>query len=171
LNDSPEFQKTNDQFYCSTRCASAPPRIDRVESIGGVDYLLPDELRHERFAISPDLPDSSSPDLRQSEVARLAATDKYFTEHPNVDEVVIVSACTVCQKLGSDVQLYVCTKCKDQWYCGKDCQRIDYATHRLLCIAAEKKPTKNRRERRKKKTKREIKQEFELENATFIAKK
>ncbi|CAI6313450.1 unnamed protein product [Periconia digitata] len=39
--------------------------------------------------------------------------------------------CTVCNKADA----LRCTRCKSAWYCGKDCQAKDWATHKLLCGA------------------------------------
>ena len=41
--------------------------------------------------------------------------------------------CTRCLKKGSMTALRRCTGCKSSSYCSKDCQRLDWPSHKQLC--------------------------------------
>jgi hypothetical protein len=46
---------------------------------------------------------------------------------------VVERKCIVCGKAGG--KLHHCSKCNAVYYCGKDCQRVDWAQHKLVCGA------------------------------------
>ncbi|KAI0656417.1 ankyrin [Cubamyces menziesii] len=41
-------------------------------------------------------------------------------------------ACAVCSR--TDVQLKWCARCHQTWYCSRECQRLDWPTHRQSCV-------------------------------------
>ena len=70
----------------------------------------------------------------QSDLNKLSA--EAAVEHSSIlvdkcDDLEI--ACTHCLKKGSLTALRRCTACKSSSYCSKDCQRLDWPSHKQLC--------------------------------------
>ena len=42
-------------------------------------------------------------------------------------------ACARCQRTQADIRLKRCAKCQHQWYCSRDCQKVDWKSHKLFC--------------------------------------
>ena len=70
----------------------------------------------------------------QSELNRLSA--EAAEEHPSIlvdnseDSEVV---CARCLKKGKGTELRRCAGCKSFSYCSKDCQRLDWPSHKQLC--------------------------------------
>ena len=70
----------------------------------------------------------------QSDLNRLSA--EAAEEHPSIlvdnseDSEVV---CARCLKKGKGTELRRCAGCKSFSYCNKDCQRLDWPSHRQLC--------------------------------------
>ena len=39
-------------------------------------------------------------------------------------------ACKECSKIG---RLFKCSRCKDVYYCSKECQKKDWKLHKIIC--------------------------------------
>lgn len=45
--------------------------------------------------------------------------------------------CRACGKSGAAVKLQMCVRCKQAWYCGKECQVSDWKRHKRECKKSE----------------------------------
>ena len=50
-------------------------------------------------------------------------------------------SCGKCHRSQADISLKRCAKCVNQWYCGRDCQRADWKTHKAICISPQQTDT------------------------------
>eukprot|EP00978_Attheya_sp_CCMP212_P036323 scaffold163826_cov53-Attheya_sp.AAC.1 len=41
--------------------------------------------------------------------------------------------CERCRKAGSRDELSACAQCKSVWYCGRECQKLDWKIHKMWC--------------------------------------
>lgn len=46
--------------------------------------------------------------------------------------------CAKCQKTG--VNLSRCSRCKDTFYCSRDCQKEDWSSHKVKCVPPSQRP-------------------------------
>ncbi len=75
-----------------------------------------------------------------------------FTRGFHVSTAKEKSAERTCNKCGlQGVGLQRCARCKKVWYCGRECQREDWKTHKGKCvnIGGNKKKKKNAKKRKK----------------------
>ena len=70
----------------------------------------------------------------QSDLNKLSAEATVEHSSISVDKCYdSESVCTRCLKKGSLTALRRCTGCKSSSYCSKDCQRLDWPSHKQLC--------------------------------------
>ncbi|KAI0648656.1 ankyrin [Trametes meyenii] len=62
----------------------------------------------------------------------VAVIEKWKRRRAGTENPTDVKACTACGK--SDGPLKWCSKCYAIWYCSKECQKIDWPTHKRSCI-------------------------------------
>ena len=42
--------------------------------------------------------------------------------------------CAVCGRNGGPQGLRACSRCRGEWYCGTECQRVGWTAHRPACV-------------------------------------
>ncbi len=70
----------------------------------------------------------------------LIAAGSLFTElsdlqgaYTILDKTMNTQICQVCTRRDYQIHLMQCSKCKKTKYCCRECQVIDYPTHKKLC--------------------------------------
>ncbi|KAI9001491.1 ankyrin [Trametes punicea] len=61
-----------------------------------------------------------------------AVVQKWKRKRAGEANPVDQKACATCGK--ADVQLKWCAKCHTTWYCSKECQKLDWPSHKQVCI-------------------------------------
>ncbi|OIW22897.1 hypothetical protein CONLIGDRAFT_657872 [Coniochaeta ligniaria NRRL 30616] len=64
----------------------------------------------------------------------LAALDNYT---PGIPRSFGEPSCFNCGKIGADIHKHLekCSRCKEAWYCNRDCQRAHWKAHKPYCAA------------------------------------
>ena len=52
-------------------------------------------------------------------------------------------ACAKCHKTSTDKPLKRCAKCQNQWYCSRDCQKLDWKSHKAYCSSSQQSNTQS----------------------------
>ena len=105
--------------------------MKKVLSLGPVLWLDEEVYRKSHRRI---IELTKQDDLNQSDLNKLSA--EAAVEHSSIsvdkcyDSEIV---CTRCLKKGSLTALRRCTGCKSSSYCSKDCQRLDWPSHKQLC--------------------------------------
>jgi hypothetical protein len=71
----------------------------------------------------------------------LIATGSVFTElsdlrgaYAVLDKIMNITKCVVCNRQSYQCNIKRCSKCKNVKYCCKQCQIIDFPTHKTMCV-------------------------------------
>ena len=56
----------------------------------------------------------------------------------------IQRACAKCNRTQADVSLKCCAKCQNQWYCSRDCQKVDWKCHKAFCGSSQQSNARNK---------------------------
>ncbi|KAL7279459.1 hypothetical protein ACG7TL_007302 [Trametes sanguinea] len=96
------------------------------ESIDAIEVLM-------EFGARLDIKeaDGVSPDTCGPKVT--AVVQKWKRKRAGETAPLDEKACTVCRK--KDVQLKWCAKCHKTWYCSKECQKLDWPSHKQTCVS------------------------------------
>jgi hypothetical protein len=52
---------------------------------------------------------------------------------PQLTPTATTPSCAQCSKTAETALLKQCLKCHSVWYCGKDCQKAHFKTHKKVC--------------------------------------
>ena len=82
-----------------------------------------------------DLLNAKYGDNMPREVTRITGEAKEIILHGTVLHIKEDGACVVCLKMDPDVRMFRCGDCCSIWarYCGRKCQRKDWANHKHFC--------------------------------------
>lgn len=108
-----------------------------AQEIGKPSLFTRNPARSDLFVINAG--HCREPDCRKATKKRLHALIRTFSERmgAEIKRLPDAKTCSICDKLVAQVQY--CSGCRKMAYCSRDCQKLDWPTHKATCERIDKK--------------------------------